>query len=67
MWQFMVGFADVSGEFDAWLAQPVANRTSFLVVTPDRRSPQGTTRSEQQANSALVPSGSQYFRNRPGS
>ena len=66
MWQFMVGFADVSGGFDAWLAQPVADRGPFLVVTPDRRFPQGATRSEQQANSPAVPSGSLYFRNRPG-
>jgi len=67
MWQFMVGFADTSGAFDAWLAQPVPNRASFLVVTPDRRFPQGTTRAEQQANSAAPPTGNLYFRNRPGS
>ena len=66
MWQFMVGFADTSGAFDAWLAQPVANRVSFLVVTPDRRFPQGTTRTDQQTNSPAVPTGNQYFRNRPG-
>jgi len=67
MWQFMVGFADTSGAFDAWLAQPVANRQSFLVVTPDRRFPQGTTRPEQQANSPTTgPTGNVYFRNRPG-
>jgi hypothetical protein len=67
MWQFMVGFADTSGAFDAWLAQPVANRASFLVVTPDRRFPQGTTRAAQQTNSPVTgPTGTQYFRNRPG-
>jgi len=65
-WQFMVGFADTSGGFDGWLSQPVANRTPFLVVTPDRRFPQGTTRAAQQASSPAVPSGNLYFRNRPG-
>jgi len=67
MWQFMVGFADTSGAFDAWLAQPVANRASFLVVTPDRRFPQGTTRAAQQDNSPATPPANLYFRNRPGS
>jgi hypothetical protein len=67
MWQFMVGFADTSGGFDAWLATPVANRAPFLVVTPDRRFPQGTTRAEQQANSPAAPTGNLYFRNRPSS
>jgi len=67
MWQFMVGFADTSLAFDAWLAQPVADRASFLVITPDRRFPQGTTRTAQQTNSPAVPTGSLYFRNRPGS
>jgi len=67
MWQFVVGFADTSGAFDAWLAQPVANRASFLVITPDARFPQGTTRAAQQANSPAVPTGNLYFRNRPAS
>src|SRR5437764_6913404 len=67
MWQFMVGFADTSGAFRAWLAQPVPNRASFLVVTPDRRFPQGTTRAAQQDNSPAPPTGNLYFRNRPGS
>src|SRR5256884_2625214 len=67
MWQFVVGFADTSGAFDAWLAQPVANRASFLVITPDARFPQGTTRTAQQANSPAVPTGNLYFRNRPAS
>src|SRR5207248_9647251 len=67
MWQFMVGFADTSAAFDACLAQPVANRASFLVVTPDRRFPQGTTRAAQQANSPATPPAKLYFRNSPGS
>ena len=69
MWQFMVGFADTSGGFDTWLATPVASRAPFLVITPDRRFPQGTTRAAQQdsiTGSPKVPSGNLYFRNRPG-
>jgi len=65
MWQFMIGFADVSGNFDGWLATAPAARGPFLVVTPDQRFPQGATRLEQQANSPAVPTGNLYFRNRP--
>ncbi|HHS14255.1 MAG TPA: hypothetical protein ENN03_10895 [bacterium] len=32
-----VGTADTSGNFDAWLATPWANRTSFYIETPDLR------------------------------
>jgi hypothetical protein len=64
MWQFMVGFADTSGGFDAWLAKPIENREPFPVVTPDLRFPRGVTRAEQQANSPAVPPAGQYFRNR---
>jgi hypothetical protein len=73
MWQFMIGFADVSGEFDAWLNTPVANRTPFLILTPDKRLPQGATRAAQQAASGCTasrcapPTGNLYFRNRPSS
>jgi len=66
MWQFMVGFADVSGEFDLWLSRAVANRTPFLIQTPDARFPKGVTRAAQQTNSPAVPTGNLYFRNRPG-
>jgi hypothetical protein len=66
MWQFMIGFADVSGGFDAWLATPNDQRQPFLIITPDRRFPQGATRPEQVANSPAVPAGNLYFRNRPG-
>jgi hypothetical protein len=73
MWQFMIGFADVSGEFDAWLNTPVTSRRPFLVVTPDKRFPQGATRPTQQAASGCdatrcaPPTGNLYFRNRPSS
>lgn len=33
----MIGPADVSGRFAAWLATPVAERERFLITTPDRR------------------------------
>lgn len=76
MWQFMVGMADTSGAYDAWLATPLASRTAFLVRTPDLRFPQGATRAAQQTASNLgagYPSNSYgpswwhvrpYFRNR---
>ena len=43
------GMADVSGAYDAWLARPIADRTPFLVRTPDKRWPQGATRAAQVA------------------
>jgi hypothetical protein len=61
------GMADVSGGYDAWLATPLGARAPFLVVTPDQRWPQGTTRAAQQAASATEPSGlasRPYIRNR---
>lgn len=65
MWQFMVGFGDVSGAYDSWLAtQPVSSRKPFTVVTPDRRFPQGTTRTAQRETSPPVPTAGLYFRNR---
>jgi hypothetical protein len=33
----MIGLADVSGNFQAWLAKPVPQRERFLITTPDRR------------------------------
>ena len=48
------GMADVSGGYDTWLALPLESRDFFLVVTPDRRWPQGTTRADQQANSSTA-------------
>ena len=63
---YYYGMADVSGGYDAWLATPVNSRKAFLVVTPDRRWPQGTARAAQQAESptVAVPAG-RYVRNRP--
>jgi len=63
---FYYGMADVSGGYDAWLATPRDSRKGFLVVTPDKRWPQGATRALQQAESPSValPVG-RYIRNRP--
>jgi hypothetical protein len=44
------GMADVSGAYDAWLARPPATRGPILVITPDRRFPQGATRAAQQTS-----------------
>jgi len=65
--QLLGGMADSTGVYDAWLAS--ANKTQFLIVTADRRFPQGTTRAAQIANSPAVPVGTvpavrPYFRNR---
>ena len=62
--QLYAGMADTSGGFDAWLRAPLRNKVPFLVVTPDRRYPQGLTRAAQQANSPTAPTGVLYFRNR---
>ncbi|MBK8250722.1 MAG: RagB/SusD family nutrient uptake outer membrane protein [Gemmatimonadetes bacterium] len=59
------GMADVSGGYDAWLATPLNSRAGFLVVTPDKRWPQGATRAAQQANAAPGDfSAMPYIRNR---
>ncbi|MGV3709611.1 MAG: hypothetical protein ACO1Q7_12290 [Gemmatimonas sp.] len=60
------GMADVSGGYDAWLATPRDERKAFLVVTPDKRWPAGTTRLAQQ-NQAVTVGNMQpgvYIRNR---
>src|SRR5437879_12284009 len=68
MSQFWLGMADTSGGYNVWLCQPVANRVPSTVVTPDRRFPQGTTRTAQSG--VTVPgtfTATPYFRNRPAS
>jgi hypothetical protein len=66
---YIIGMADTTGAYDAWLATPRGTRVPFLIQTPDKRFPAGATRAEQLANSpastANLPS--VYFRNRaPG-
>ncbi len=54
---FLYGMADQSGDYQAWLALPISskdvnlpNGDPVLIVTPDRRFPQGATLAEQRAN-----------------
>jgi len=71
MSQFWLGMADTSGSYAAYLANTVpSTRTQILIVTPDRRFPQGTSRTAQNAavgtGSAGQPfANTPYFRNRP--
>jgi starch-binding outer membrane protein, SusD/RagB family len=54
---FMIGMADTSGSYAAWIATPIGDRGSgnqgFIMATPDLRFPQGTTRAAQQADFAI--------------
>ena len=74
MTPFIIGMADVSGSYKAWLAQPLASRGSggaFFMQTPDLRWPQGATRAAQNADFALAACNGaaqtcpRYFVNRP--
>lgn len=74
MTPFVVGMADNSGAYAAWVAQPLDTRgsgTPFFMTTPDQRFPQGATRVAQQADFAITScSGAnqtckRYFVNRP--
>ena len=80
MTPFILGMADSTGAYDAWLQQALTARTPFLLRTPDKRFPSGDTRALQQAtvpaptlfanpggnSRAGTPAGSiVYFRNRP--
>jgi hypothetical protein len=75
MTPFIIGMADNSGSYAAWIAQPLdARGTSapFFMTTPDLRFPQGATRSAQQADFAITSCSGpsqickRYFVNRPG-
>jgi hypothetical protein len=67
MTYYIIGMADVSGGYDAWLATPRNSRAPFLIVTPDLRFPQGADRPAQVAVGQGAPTGRRYFRNRnPG-
>jgi hypothetical protein len=66
---FIYGFADVSGGYDTWLSTAINSRNGeFLIITPDLRFPQGTTLTEQRANSPEPGSytGFPYIKNRTG-
>lgn len=72
---FFIGMADVSGSYAAWIAQPLGDRgaggTSFFMVTPDQRFPQGATRAAQNTDFAITSCSDantickRYFVNRP--
>ena len=71
----IIGMADTSGAYAAWIATTVANRgagnVSFTMATPDLRFPQGATRAAQQADFAMSSCQTaatpckRYFVNRP--
>ncbi len=80
MTPFILGMADTTGAYDAWLQTALTLRAPFLLKTPDKRFPSGETRAAQQATVATpvlfsnpggtsragTPTGSiVYFRNRP--
>lgn len=70
MTPFILGMADTTRAYDAWLATPLTARTPFLLRTPDKRFPPGETRAEQQAVTGAARGGTPvgtvlYYRNRP--
>lgn len=68
MTPFVIGMGDVSGAYQAWSQQPLDQRTSFTIITPDLRFPQGADRAAQVADFGLPCAGEtcpRYFRNRP--
>jgi len=75
MTPFIIGMADVSGRYDAWISTPLAQRgagnQSFFMITPDLRFPQGADRVTQQADFAVTSCETaatpckRYFVNRP--
>lgn len=53
MTPFIIGMADNTGAYSAWIAEPLATRgssTAFIMQTADQRWPQGATRAAQQAD-----------------
>jgi hypothetical protein len=71
MTPMILGMADTTRAYDAWLATDLNGRTPFLLRTPDKRFPSGETRAAQNLSSgtpskAGTPAGSVlYFYNRP--
>jgi hypothetical protein len=69
-----MGMADTSGTYDLWLAKtmsttacppPITGRCPFVVVTPDKRLPQGNTQAAQLADTQPTSfTSTRYFRNR---
>jgi hypothetical protein len=48
MW--IIGMADQSGAYQAWINTPTADKREFISVTPDTRFPQGADEATQIAN-----------------
>ena len=46
---FLHGMADQSGAYQTWMATAIGSRTPMVIVTPDRRFPQGATLAAQRA------------------
>lgn len=68
MTYYVIGMADSSGAYDAWLATNRDDRVPFLIQTKDLRFPQGATRTAQigaDSTNAPLKRAGQYFRNRP--
>jgi hypothetical protein len=70
MTPMILGMADSTGAYSAWLATPLQQRSAFLLRTADKRFPSGETRAEQIAVTGTgkggPPAGSiLYYRNRP--
>jgi hypothetical protein len=70
MTPFIVGMADTSLAYDAWLQQALLSRAPFLIQTPDKRFPSGPDRATQTAVTGVSRNGPTagsilYFRNRP--
>jgi len=57
MTPFIIGMADNSGSYAAWINAPLGDRgagnVGFFMVTPDLRFPQGGTRAAQQADMVI--------------
>ncbi len=74
MTPFVIGMADNSGAYSAWISAAIDNRgtaSSFFMVTDDKRFPQGATRAAQQTDFAITSCSTpstpckRYFVNRP--
>ena len=71
MTPMILGMADTSGAYKAWIGTPLMQRSAFLLKTPDKRFPSGETRAAQNtasggASKNGTPAGTiLYFRNRP--
>ena len=47
---WVLGMADQSGGYQAWLGTPTIDKLAFIIQTPDLRFPQGATETEQLDN-----------------